>query len=303
VPAGPGFLHSNGRLQVRTPLLSSSFLVVAGRVLLVALAAAAVLVGFATHRRSTPVQSATYVCPMHPEVTSPSPGDCPICRMALVPKAAARPPATAGDRAAAARREGPPALTLPPGKELRGFDAVSRTKRYEIALEMRAPAAVDDDARAGVALYHVDESALVVSGEEGLFAPASGPRAGAPLGLKVRVADGPPERWDGGTVLVRFQPEPGVELHPNETGVLKLATRLRSDLVVRDSSIIQSPEGPTVLVASEDKRAFTKRPVEVGTTLYGYAAITGGLREDEYVAASHTFVLEVERRAARRTAP
>ena len=26
-----------------------------------------------------------YVCPMHPEVTSPSPGACPKCGMALVP--------------------------------------------------------------------------------------------------------------------------------------------------------------------------------------------------------------------------
>ena len=46
------------------------------------------------------------------------------------------------------------------------------------------------------------------------------------------------------------------------------------------------------------KRTFAKRPVEVGTTLYDYAAITGGLRENEYVAAKHTFVLEVARRAA-----
>lgn len=28
----------------------------------------------------------TYVCPMHPEVTSPDPGVCPKCNMKLVPK-------------------------------------------------------------------------------------------------------------------------------------------------------------------------------------------------------------------------
>jgi hypothetical protein len=29
---------------------------------------------------------ATYVCPMHPEVTSEAPGRCPKCGMKLVPK-------------------------------------------------------------------------------------------------------------------------------------------------------------------------------------------------------------------------
>jgi hypothetical protein len=28
----------------------------------------------------------TYVCPMHPEVTSTTPGTCPKCKMKLVPK-------------------------------------------------------------------------------------------------------------------------------------------------------------------------------------------------------------------------
>jgi hypothetical protein len=28
----------------------------------------------------------TYTCPMHPQITSPTPGQCPICGMNLVPK-------------------------------------------------------------------------------------------------------------------------------------------------------------------------------------------------------------------------
>jgi hypothetical protein len=31
------------------------------------------------------VTAATYTCPMHPEVTSDEPGDCPTCGMDLVP--------------------------------------------------------------------------------------------------------------------------------------------------------------------------------------------------------------------------
>lgn len=33
---------------------------------------------------ATPATAGTYVCPMHPEVTSDKPGDCPKCGMALV---------------------------------------------------------------------------------------------------------------------------------------------------------------------------------------------------------------------------
>src|SRR5215831_9434068 len=103
--------------------------VVLGRLALMALAAAAAATSFPVWRGSgKPAPAAdgaraAYVCPMHPNVTSTSPGDCPICRMALVPKAGAEPPATAESKGAAARRDGPPTLTLPAGKELHGWDA------------------------------------------------------------------------------------------------------------------------------------------------------------------------------------
>ena len=35
---------------------------------------------------AAPSQGVTYVCPMHPEVTSATPGVCPKCNMKLVPK-------------------------------------------------------------------------------------------------------------------------------------------------------------------------------------------------------------------------
>ena len=41
----------------------------------------------------------SYVCPMHPEVTSSEPGTCPECGMKLVPSDAASDP-TAGSQAA-----------------------------------------------------------------------------------------------------------------------------------------------------------------------------------------------------------
>src|SRR5881394_2253968 len=58
-------------------------LVVVLRVALVALAAGAVVAGFLVSRGGTASQARRYICPMHSEVTSSRPGDCPICGMAL----------------------------------------------------------------------------------------------------------------------------------------------------------------------------------------------------------------------------
>jgi hypothetical protein len=276
---------------------SSATSVLLARLILVAIVAAAAATNLVLWRRAaTPLPAgeaapARYVCPMHPQVTATSPGDCPICRMALVPEAAAA-PGGSGE---------PMALTLPGGKRLRGHDAVSRTQVFESNLEMRAPAGADDR-ETGVALYHLDESELILAGEEGLFSPSSGPRAGQPLGLKVRVLPGPRERWDEATVLVRFAAEPGVALVPHETGLLKLPTRLRKDLVVSESAIFHSPAGPYVLVTS-DRGTFSKRSVEIGTMLYGQAAVVSGLRRGEHAVATHTFVLDLERRSQRRAGP
>ena len=79
-------------------------------------------------------------------------------------------------------------------------------------------------------------------------------------------------------------------------------TRLRNGLVVKESAVIQSPEGPYVLIASADRRTFTKRPVQIGATMYDYADVIGGAREDEYAVALHTFALDTERRLGRRAA-
>lgn len=285
---------------MRTPFLSSlssSRLIVVARASLVALAAAAVVAAFALTHRSAPRPVATgvvYICPMHPAVTSPAPGECPICRMALERQA----DGTAG------KAGEPQSLTLPHGMKLAGFDSVSRVKQFESSFDMRAWAWAEGR-DVGVALYPRDQAEMLKPGEEGLFEPQSGPRGPNPHGIKVHLAGQAFESWDDATVLVRFRLDgrAGAELQPKEIGSVKLALRLRNGLVVKESAIIQSPEGPYVLIASEDRRTFTKRPVQIGATMYEYADVVGGLREDEYAVALHTFVLDTERRLGRKAAP
>jgi len=288
---------------MRTDSLSSSSSrwIVAVRALLVALAAAAVVTGFVVTRASAPepvASSAIYVCPMHPAVTAATPGECPICRMALERQASGA-AGKAGDTAAE-----PPSLTLRRGVRLAGFDSVSRVKQFESSFDMRAWAWAESR-DVGVALYPRDWAELVKPGDEGLFEPQSGPRGPNPHGIKIRVTAEAPQPWDDATVLVRFRRDEraGAELQTKEIGSIKLATRLRNGLVVKETAVIQSPEGPYVLIASEDRRTFTKRPVQIGSTLYEYASVVGGAREDEYAVALHTFVLDAERRLGRRGAP
>jgi hypothetical protein len=214
--------------------------------------------------------------------------------MALEPQAG-KPSAGAGAE--------PASLTLPGRIRLAGFDSVSRVKRYESSFDMRAWAWAEGRAM-GVALYPRDQAEMLKPGEEGLFEPESGPRGLNPHGLRVRVDDQAPQPWDASTALVHFRldGDAGAELEPKEIGSVKFATRLRNGLVVRESAVIQSPDGPYVLVASEDRKTFTKRPVDIGSTLYGYADVVGGVREDEYAVAAHTFVLDAERRLGNRGA-
>ena len=70
----------------------STAAIIATRLVLVAIAAGGVVAGLVARRVSNAPAAAaatqpSFVCPMHPEVTSSSPGDCPICRMALEPMA------------------------------------------------------------------------------------------------------------------------------------------------------------------------------------------------------------------------
>ncbi len=281
---------------------SRSAAVVAGRLALVAIAAAAALAGLVIRSRagSPPVaphaQAARYVCPMHPDVTSGSPGDCPICHMALVPRSGEQ---EAGGDAATSP---PDAYTLPPALEVRGHDALSRAKPFALSFEMRAPAVLETPA-AGVAALRLDEAAMVQPGEAGLFSPSTGATQGRPFWIPVRVSARPTRR-DGSTALVRFDVAPGsAPLPAGQTGMLKLAARQRDGLVVRRAAIVQAPQGPYVLVASDDHRTFTRRPVEVGSTLAGYTTIVSGLREGEYVLAQHVFVLDLEMRTQGRSTP
>jgi hypothetical protein len=251
-----------------------------------------------------------YVCPMHPKVTSPKPGSCPVCKMDLVPqKPGAAPPA------AAHKGSGPPAAPRPPQTgaesepssltvdahaEMRHYEAVARVKSYALSKEMRVQAWMQDR-EIGVVLLHLDEVELLEPKEEGFFSPLKPRRGDPPEGIKLELTDDPPTKWDRSTALVKFRVSPKAGLLPLQTGSVKFEGRLRRGLVVQASAVLQSPEGPYALVVTDGRRTdgrrtLTKRPIEIGSVVHGYATVISGLSRGEEVAATHTLFLDAERR-------
>ena len=289
------------RLDPATTILAIRFLLLAG-------ALGAVTAAFIVTRRppDAPVGDANlfYVCPMHSEVTSATPGDCPICRMQLEAKARSTMPASATGKSIVSSRgnEGPATFTLPAGAEIKTFEELGFGTMYEMAREMRAPAWAEGR-EVGQALLYRDEIALLGRNEEGLFFPAVHGDDAKPAGIRVARIDQAPIPWDDATALVRFRIITKDPLPPEHTGVVKFGTKVQPVRAVRASAVIRSPSGPYVLLVSKDKRTFTKRPIQIGSVLYEHAAVLSGLEVGERIATLNTFALDAERRFAGRKQP
>jgi multidrug efflux pump subunit AcrA (membrane-fusion protein) len=225
-----------------------------------------------------------YVCPMHVEVVSGAPGDCPICGMALEQVKEWTPPAAAGDV------------------------RVDTAKPLVLATQVRAPARLSADGVVTAVLYK-DDFIGMAPGERALFFGASAPA----VGIEVRRSAEEPARVDNSTSKVRFRidrdPRTRVAASSHlDVGLLQIAARPRAVLVVPASAVLFSADGPYALAASRDGDPFAKRPVEIGRILdSSYAAgvsgdsigaivVLSGLRAGERVVAGDTFFVDAERR-------
>jgi hypothetical protein len=267
--------------------------VVAGRILLLLAAAGALVFGLVRVRsqdRRVGAVMQQYVCPMHPQIKSHAPGDCPICNMALVPMTAA--------------------LSDAPGSA-NDDRVVAEARTRLVARVLRVGAWVGADGL-GRALLHKDDLVGLAAEEPVRFFGRRSPNM--PFPAHLISADQKPH--DSATVEVAFRLDrPAEHLQdsgsPLDVGSLLMDVRARKLLVVPTSAVLYWADSPYVLAqaANVDGRSrFEKRRVQVGRILdSGYEAeragrsegatvILSGLHEGEKVIAGYAFFNDVDRR-------
>jgi hypothetical protein len=274
-----------------------------------------------------------YSCPMHAEVFAATPGQCPICKMALVPIEEVTGSSTASSTehppdCPMHKKPGGPAVPTfagapeantttpfaagvtwlpeshPPAAHGKPSDrpVLDTPKRRVFVDDVRAPAWLETPERLTAVLYR-DELVGLAAGERGRFYRAASPRAP----IDVRLSDEPPAAWDASTSLVRFvverrneargansMPSAAPTLRSGDVGWLEIEDRSRMLLVFPESALLRSSEGPYVLVAGRNERAFSRRSVQIGRILKGQVVVLSGLREDERIAVSSAFFLDAE---------
>jgi hypothetical protein len=277
----------------------SRSLIVGLRVFLLIVAASAVVVAvaIATSGRGKSGDAAIrYACPMHAEVRSAGPGECPICRMALepigfVPGAAGKPYQEAAGTV--------DLRAIDNVKKHNIIDFVRRRTLLPVQSELRGPAWFDDqggDRGTIAAIFYNDQIEAMTPDEPGSFRLTGSPDTT----FAARRTIDQPVAWDRSTSLIRFRTvvkSPARSL-AGQTGWLEVAPRVRQVVSVSASAVLQSPEGPYVLAWSGHDYTFVKRPIQIGETFLkeGLVVVLSGLEPHDRVIARATFFVDADRR-------
>ena len=264
---------------------------------------------------------------MHAEVVSTEAGECPICHMALEPRggrphaehqqeSGAATPSTvaASPRTVAAATSASPLgatwlpETFPPASNAKPNDGLrlALPERRTFTESVRAPAWIEATGRIAALLYR-DELVGLGNAARGTFFRALTPKEPIP----VRLADEPPTPWDASTVLVRFVivAEPRKNdahertesvVHGADVGMLELPPVTRELLVVPESALLRSSEGPYVLVPEGSGKTPARRSIRIGRFLKGRVVVLAGLGDREAIVVGNAFLLDARHERAPR---
>ncbi|MDP9002577.1 MAG: hypothetical protein M3O46_21010 [Myxococcota bacterium] len=248
-----------------------------GLLFFAACAAAAALFVLRSSEPSDGRSGARYMCPMHPEVTSPVRGECPICRMELE----AINSACSG------------CVSAPIGSST--YQSYDIPRRRGTGPDAPSPAWVEADGKVA-ALVYKDELEGLPPDVPGIFYRAEAPSEP----IRAHMLREPFEPWDRSTSRVRLEIEgTAPALRAGAIGWVRLGVKGRGVAVIPYHAILEGEGGPYVLVASEGGHTLTKRRVEIGKTYADMTFMLSGVRPNERILVRSAFFVDAERRLRR----
>ena len=159
-----------------------------------------------------------------------------------------------------------------------------------LQMQPRAWAWVEDDRRI-IGLLFLDEVGVVPLGAEGVFHAPGLPTVGIP----VRRTEGVAVPRDGSTSELEFRVTAGRgNPSPGTVGWIEIPVRSAPALVVPSSAVLQSPEGPAVLVQLGEGSRLSRRQVTVGRSRVGMTVIVSGISAADRVVTRGAAFLDRE---------
>jgi hypothetical protein len=206
-----------------------------------------------------------YTCPMHPEVVSDKPGDCPKCGMHLVKSQSA-----------------PPSGSVSVSKSVSG--SVSESVSESVS-----------GSKSGSVSESVSES---VSGSKSGSVSVSESRSGSESNKKAPPPAASSEQWAEGYAcpmhLDKLDPRPGICRVCN-CGMKMTKWRVERVLAIPETAVIDTGTRQYVFVETEPG-LFDARLVTLGPRAEAYYPVLSGLALGDKIAARGSFLIDAEAR-------
>lgn len=284
-----------------------------------------------THEHSeSDKNSATYTCPMHPEVKSATPGSCPICGMALQKIEKQKGNTQGNQKKIKFYRHpmNPDVTSKVPAKDAMGMDYVPVYEEEEGAkglsnVPQRGAFRIDATSfkLSGVVLVSVKKQDLIVT------IPVSGRAlSGSRLSVQVPEADisllkpglevdaTSPSVKEGNllgkivsmdssldpmtrTLRVDVQltkSYPGLKSESSVQGFVK--KKIPQTLTIPESAVMLGQGGTYIFLSDQESRYFIPRLVKTGSKAEGLVEVLDGVKEGDFISSGPNFLLDSESR-------